>query len=78
MTVCDVGVGSEKHQNSPFNCLVQSEHKFAQVFVALVKVLIVEVELEFVALKVTVENSCEHLALLDEMLANKLHFKVRV
>jgi hypothetical protein len=78
VAIGDMRVGCEKHKNSTFDCLVQTEYQFAKVFVALVKILVVEIELKLVALVVTVDNCGENLTLPNEVLANQLHPKVRV
>jgi len=71
-----VSVGSEEHQNSTFDCLVQPEDKFAKVFVALVKVLVVEIKLKLVALIVAADNRRKYLAFSNEVFTNQLHLEI--
>ena len=76
MAISNVGVGSEEHQNSTFDRLVQTEDKFAKVFVALVKVLVVEIKLKLVALIVAADNRRKYLAFSNEVFTDQLHLKI--
>ena len=73
-----MGVGSEEHQNSTFDRLVQTEDKFAKVFVALVKVLVVEIKLKLVTLIVAADNRRKYLAFSNEVFTDQLHLKIWV
>jgi hypothetical protein len=66
-------VGRKKHQYAAFYVLVESMNKFAKIFVALVKILIVKIELELVTLIVSTHYRCKYLTLTDKMLTHKLH-----
>lgn len=78
VAISDMRVGSKKHQDSSFDCLVQSEHKFTKVFVALVKIFVVEIELELVALIVIAYNRCEYLTLSNKVFTNQLNPEIGV
>lgn len=71
-------IRSEKHQNATLDRLVQFKNEFAKVFVALVKIFIVEVKLELIALVVAADNSRKNLAFSYKVLANKLNAEVRI
>ena len=71
-------VGSEKHENSTFNCLVQTEYKFAKVFVALVKIFVVKIKLELVALVIITYYGCKHLTLSNKVFADQLNSEIGV
>lgn len=69
-------VRGEKHQYSTFYCVVQTEHQLTKVFVAFVKIFVVEIELKLVALVVSAENRCKDLTFPDKVFPDQLYFEV--